>query len=122
MVKIKVGKKSNSIIKLNIEGHAGFADKGKDIVCASISSIAIGLLNSIDILDNQSCKIICSDNRINVEVIDHNDDMIQIILQVGIIQLQTVEEVYPNYLKIEFTVLNNFGYFCVNIKTAHIIL
>ena len=43
MVKIKVGKKSNSIIKLNIEGHAGFADKGKDIVCASISSIAIGL-------------------------------------------------------------------------------
>ena len=117
MVKIKVGKKSNSIIKLNIEGHAGFADKGKDIahghanydeygkdiVCASISSIAIGLLNSIDILDNQSCKIICSDNRINVEVIDYNDDMIQIILQVGIIQLQTVEEVYPNYLKIEFT-------------------
>ena len=103
MVKIKLGKKSNSIIKLNIEGHARFADKGKDIVCASISSIAIGLLNSIDILDNQSCKIICSDNRINVEVIDHNDDMIQIILQVGIIQLQTVEEVYPNYLKIEFT-------------------
>ena len=59
MVKIKVGKKSNSIIKLNIEGHAGFADKGKDIVCASISSIAIGLLNSIDIfkLFGHICRI-----------------------------------------------------------------
>lgn len=103
MVKIRIGKKSNSIVKLNIVGHAGFADKGKDIVCASISSIAIGLLNSIDILDNQSCKIILNDNCIDVEVLDDNDDIIQIILQVGIIQLQTVEEVYPKYLKIEFT-------------------
>ncbi|MGN1398403.1 MAG: ribosomal-processing cysteine protease Prp [Erysipelotrichaceae bacterium] len=102
MVRVKIGKKSDSIIKLNIEGHAGFADKGRDLVCASISSIAIGLLNSIDILDNQSCNIIFEDNYINVEVVN-NDEIIQTILQVGVIQLQTIEEVYPKNLKIEFT-------------------
>ena len=41
---IKVELKDNLI---TIKGHAGYDDKGKDIVCASVSSIVITTINGI---------------------------------------------------------------------------
>lgn len=33
---------------LHVEGHAGFADKGKDIVCAGVSALIMGLTNKLE--------------------------------------------------------------------------
>ena len=32
------------------EGHAGYADKGQDIICAAISILTINTINSLDLL------------------------------------------------------------------------
>ena len=48
---IKVLKKG-SIIK--ISGHANYDEKGKDIVCASVSSIVITTINAIIEIDHDS--------------------------------------------------------------------
>ncbi len=102
MVKIEVGKIANRIKKIEIKGHAGFADKGNDIVCAGISSISVGLLNAVDELTDQSCDIVCDDNYIRIVVLN-DDDVIQTILSVGLIQLKTIEDQFPQNLKIKIT-------------------
>lgn len=102
MVKIKVRKLNDSIKSIEILGHAEFAQYGKDIVCAAISSISIGLLNAIDVLTVETCEVEMIDNHIRIFVLK-NDNVTQTVLSVGIIQLKTIEERYPNNLKIEFT-------------------
>lgn len=102
MVKIKVRKLNDSIKSIEIFGHAEFAQYGKDIVCAAISSISIGLLNAIDVLTVETCEVEMTDNHIRIIVLK-SDDVTQTVLSVGIIQLKTIEERYPNNLKIEFT-------------------
>lgn len=102
MVKVKIGKCNDKIKLIEISGHAGFADKGNDIVCAGISSVSIGLLNALDELTDQKCDIVCNDNYISIKVLN-DDDVVQTILSVGIIQLKCIQESFPQNLKIKFT-------------------
>lgn len=98
MIRVRIKYKSNMIQELTIQGHAGYADKGEDLICAAVSSISFGLCNALDEL-HASSDIEISDNLIRISNIG-SDDLSQIILQTGIIQLQTVEEQANKYLEI----------------------
>ena len=54
MITIEVKKKNNYVEFIKIEGHSGYAENGSDIVCSSISSIAITTVNAIIRLDKQA--------------------------------------------------------------------
>ena len=100
MVKIKVGKKSNSIIKLNIEGHAGFADKGKDIVCASVSSIIITSVNNMMSIDEDDVKYSDDGNTLIVEIV--KEDKLVYKLFDNLKELLTdLSKDYPKNIRIE---------------------
>ena len=47
MIKVKVEKDKAKYKKITITGHALYDDYGKDIVCASVSSIVITTVNGI---------------------------------------------------------------------------
>lgn len=49
MTRITLYKDLNGTIKgFKVDGHAGYADKGEDIVCAAISILAVNTQNSIE--------------------------------------------------------------------------
>ncbi len=48
MIKVVVKRKNEDIIGFRIEGHAGYADRGNDIVCAAVSVLAVNCANSIE--------------------------------------------------------------------------
>ena len=52
MVKVAINKNEGIIEEITIAGHAGYAAKGEDIVCAAVSSIAITSVNDINALDD----------------------------------------------------------------------
>lgn len=54
MIKVNVKRNDNKVYELVIKGHAGYDVRGKDIVCAAVSSIAITVINDIIALDNDS--------------------------------------------------------------------
>ena len=54
------------IVGVQIEGHAEFARKGKDIVCSAVSMLYINLVNSIDSFTNDEIEINGS-RKINFE-------------------------------------------------------
>lgn len=99
MITVSVETRNSEIVKLKLKGHAGFADYGKDIVCAGVSCITYGLLNAIDLMTQDSCNIISNDKVISIEV-NENSEKLQNILNTGLIQYKTVEECYPDFIKI----------------------
>ena len=46
MINVRIKYKQDMIQELNVSGHAGYADRGEDLICAGVSSICIGLCNA----------------------------------------------------------------------------
>ena len=47
MIKVRIRKNNELIESIKCNGHAGYADYGKDIVCASFSTMVITTINAI---------------------------------------------------------------------------
>ena len=99
---INVVSKGSNIVSVNITGHAGYDEYGKDLVCAAISTIGIGTLNALDELANESCLLTMKDNEINIRIIKSNE-ISQLIIKVMLIQLKTLYEQYKDYIEIKQT-------------------
>ncbi|WNE40325.1 MAG: hypothetical protein GBAus27B_000392 [Mycoplasmataceae bacterium] len=82
-----------------IKGHADFADKGKDIVCAAISAITNGAVNFLQTNYGDCCKISCNSAEISIYLQNNNPEC-QLVLKLMLYQLKNIEDYYPNYLKI----------------------
>ena len=98
MIEVKINIRSQRIREMKISGHALYAPHGEDLVCAGASSIGTGLLNALDILVPNSCKLILKD-YILIQVVE-DSEVVQTILRTGLIQLETIAEQYGNYLKV----------------------
>ncbi len=48
MIGIKLFKNQETINKIEVNGHSGYADAGEDIICASISVLMFTLIESMD--------------------------------------------------------------------------
>ena len=83
---------------LKITGHAGYADKGKDIVCASASSI---ILSSINLAIEFNKDVKYTDDLNKIEIINNTDDENVIKVFSNMINcLEDLEKQYPDNIKI----------------------
>ena len=94
---IRVSNKDNVII---ISGHADFDIKGKDIVCASVSSIVLTTVNILLNIDKNSILYTDDGKIITIKKIS-NDNVVNIILNTMIELLKDLEKQYKSNIKIE---------------------
>lgn len=98
MIKISIIKENNKIKKINIKGHAGYDDYGKDIVCAAVSSIVTTTVNGLLRLDE---NYLSYQDKKNLEItILKHDKTIDILLDNMIKLLTDLEKQYKKYIKI----------------------
>ena len=100
MIKIKINKTNNKFSSLIVSGHSNYDEHGKDIVCAGVSAIVTGGLNALIIENKKKISYRVNDGYVNVDVLDIEDDKLQLILDVIVVQLKTIEESYKKYVKI----------------------
>lgn len=93
---IKVEIKNN---KIEIKGHANYDDYGKDIVCASVSSIVITTINAIIEFDPESIYYEDLNNRILIEKLK-DDDITNKLINNMIELLEGLEKSYKDNIKI----------------------
>ncbi len=48
MIQVEVFKTADRVTGFSVKGHAGQARRGKDIVCAAVSTLVINTVNSIE--------------------------------------------------------------------------
>ena len=96
MIKVRVIKEKDKIKKINIKGHANFNDFGKDIVCASVSSIVITTVNAIERIDKDA--ITYTEKDFNITVLKDDDVINKLIINM-ISLLEELENSYPKNIK-----------------------
>ena len=93
---IKVNIKSNHIV---ITGHANFADYGKDIVCASASSIVITSINACLRIDNSSLLYKEELDKLTIDI-KSDSEIIKSIIENMIFLLEELAKTYKKNIKI----------------------
>lgn len=93
---IKVNIKKSAII---ITGHSGYDEYGKDIVCASVSSIVITSVNAALKLENNSLEYIEEKDKLTINILS-NKENIKIIIENMIDLLEELSLTYKENIKI----------------------
>ncbi len=100
MIKISYKEENNHINYVKISGHANYADEGFDIVCASVSSIAITTINAIIRIDEESIVYRDEDGLLEIGIVKDNDIVDLLIINM-ISMFEELEEQYKDYIKIK---------------------
>ncbi|MBR5341318.1 MAG: ribosomal-processing cysteine protease Prp [Erysipelotrichaceae bacterium] len=91
--------KDDLYTEIEVSGHAEFGEYGKDLVCASVSSIMFGFMNALDALD-EDVEIRQLDNSISI-VNRSSSKVIRDYFELTLMQLKTIEESYGDFIKVE---------------------
>lgn len=103
MTKIEISYKNKNIIKVVASEHADYAEYGKDIVCAGISSI----LQTAELGLQKFSKVQCTKKQgyMSMQLVDIENSIsfnnAQIILQTMLCGLEDLQKQYPKHLKLE---------------------
>ena len=95
MIKVNI-KEKDVIEEITIKGHSGYEEIGKDIVCASVSSIVITTINAIIRIDEEAINY---DESVIIKILKHNEIIDKLIFNL-IDLLKELEKQYPKYIKI----------------------
>ena len=99
MIKAIYEADGDQYISLAVSGHAQYGEYGKDLICASVSSIMFGFMNALDALEeNIEIKQLTD----KIIVVNHSSSQIvQNYFELVLTQLKTIEESYGDFIKVE---------------------
>lgn len=101
MIDVFIRKSGEHYTEFQVQGHARYAEYGKDIVCASVSALTITLENSLGVL---SGTLIKTKQYVNEEMphtyIREPSDKTDLLIGMYKIGIEGVQEAYPDYVKL----------------------
>lgn len=100
MIKVNIEKNGTNYNKISILGHAMYDDYGKDIVCASVSSIVTTTVNGILSIDKDSISYLVSKKGMTIEIKNDNRNT-QILIKNMINLLKELENDYKENIEIK---------------------
>ncbi|EGQ22611.1 protein of hypothetical function DUF464 [Sporosarcina newyorkensis 2681] len=107
MIHVRITKEpSGRISSFEMDGHAEFAEHGKDLVCAGASAVSFGAVNAIAELTGTTPMIEqgADGGYLRVSFPEtERDTEVQLIVQAMIVSLQTIELDYGQYIQLSFT-------------------
>lgn len=94
MIKVKVSKDI-----ISITGHANYAEYGKDIVCASVSSVVMTSIEGISIINESALDVNQAKDNLIIKINLHDDIIDKLIINMYNC-LKEIEKQYPKNIKI----------------------
>ena len=83
----------------SLSGHAGMGEYGKDIVCASASTMLITTCNAISKFNDKSIDVVENSNKV-ILTIKEKDEVTSKLIDNLIEELIELERQYPKNIKI----------------------
>jgi len=102
MIKAHFIKANGFYTAFSIEGHAGYADCGKDIVCAAVTSAVMTSLNGITECAKVKADIEVKENEIVLNLNEKKQEA-QLFLMALKLQLEYIESEYKGTINITVT-------------------
>ncbi|MDG4655376.1 ribosomal-processing cysteine protease Prp [Ectobacillus antri] len=106
MIKVTIHRTSLGIQSFEMTGHANFAEHGKDLVCAGVSAVVFGSINSIEALCHVQANINLGKNggflTYRLPELDNETfQKTQLLLEGMLVSLRTIEMDYGKYIRIK---------------------
>ena len=86
--------------EIEINGHAGYAPIGYDIVCSSVSILVQNFIQSIQALTNDVISYGMQPGAVHI-YFENLSDHAQILKDSFILGLQSIADAYPSYIQID---------------------
>lgn len=96
MINITFNTNRDSITGFRCTGHAGYAEVGKDIVCAAVSACLIGVCNEIKRFSDATLGI--EDGHIDLTC--RPNDANQVLLSYAYNTMQDIADEYPHHVSV----------------------
>ena len=103
MIVAEFFQKNDMICGFKVYGHAGYADLGSDIVCASISSAVQLTANTISEIFRFNAEITEGDNVITLKAVEYCDSVFQGILKGFRLHVKLLSQQFSKNVKIKIT-------------------
>lgn len=84
---------------ITINGHAGYAEAGKDIVCAGVTALTENLIDSIESLTEDTIQYEISPGRVDI----HHKDLSKagrLLMDSFFLGISGIAQDFPEYVKI----------------------
>ena len=95
---------TDNIVK--IRGHAGYAPRGQDIVCAGLTALTQTLVESLETLTSNEIKYDMSPGRVDIEIKDPDEDA-QLLMDSFFVGAEMIADEFPEYVRVE--IRNDLG-------------
>jgi uncharacterized protein YsxB (DUF464 family) len=100
MITVNVEKENKKYKKISILGHAMYADRGKDIVCSSVSSIVITTVNGILTINQGSLSYMVGKKGMKIDI-KSEDETTQLLIHNMVNLLKDLEKQYPENVEVK---------------------
>lgn len=84
--------------RIEISGHAGYAEPGKDIVCAGVTALTQTLIQSIDDLTDDEIEYRISPGKVEVEYRNLSEKS-KTLVDSFFVGICLIAEEFPEYVK-----------------------
>lgn len=101
MIDVIIQKNEAHYTGFYVRGHAGYAEQGKDIVCAAVSSLTLTLENSLSVLSGSLLMEMryLGDERPRFFIRSPNNKS-DLLIEAFKIGIEGIQEEYPEYVKL----------------------
>ena len=107
MINVTIVKSNNKILTIEATGHSGYAESGKDIVCAAVSTLTQALINGLIEVVKISPNYVVDENVPHLSVTLPNDltdeksKQAQVLMSSTYLAIKGVADSYPKFIKIK---------------------
>lgn len=84
---------------ITIDGHAGYAEAGKDIVCAGVTALTENLIDSIESLTEDKIQYEISPGRVDIHYKNLSEDG-KLLVDSFFLGISGIVQDFPEYVKI----------------------
>ena len=100
MIKAEIFSQDGKITGFSISGHAEFAERGKDIYCAGVSTVAQAAYMCIANHLNREIVGDQSDGKLSLRLKTPPDELTEAVFQTMLIGVREIEKLAPKYVKL----------------------
>ncbi len=113
MTEISVGLSGGIALGLTVQGHTGFAPRGKDVVCAAVSALVQSLLFGFDsVLGAEEVKWSQDDSKARISLDWRNvpGSEKDVLVRTVIGSLREIARIYPDNVRILEVPINEMDF------------
>lgn len=102
MIQAKILRRNGRTAGFSVSGHAGYADCGKDIVCAAVSSAVQLTANGITEVLHCPAEVSVEENAVTLRTSGQPSRETEAFLDAFRLHMEVLAEEYPSFIQLRY--------------------